>query len=60
MKKLGKMHCFIRIKPTGEQVKMQRNLAHWGSWDTVNLTDMGQNMLEKISRFILIHKADLD
>ena len=35
MKKPGKMHCVIRIKPTGEQVKMQRNLKHWGSWDTV-------------------------
>ena len=23
------------LKPTGEQVKMRRNLAYLGSWDTV-------------------------
>ena len=35
MTKRGKLHCVMRIKPIGEQVKMQRNLAHWGSWDSV-------------------------
>ena len=35
MTKPGKMHCVIRIKPTGEQVKMRRKVVHWGSWDTV-------------------------
>ena len=27
----------ICIKTKGEQVKMRRNLAHWGSWDTVGV-----------------------
>ena len=29
------MHSVIRIKSTGEHVKMRRNNAHWGSWNTV-------------------------
>ena len=32
MTKLGKLYCVTRIEPTGEKVKMRRNLAHWGSW----------------------------
>ena len=32
----GKMHCVIDILTIGEQVRTRRNLAHWGSWDTVN------------------------
>ena len=28
------MHCVICIEPTGEQVKMRQNLAHWVFWDT--------------------------
>ena len=40
MIKPGKMHCVIRIKPTGDQLKMRRNLAHRGSWDTIPYYDM--------------------
>ena len=34
--KPGKMHSVICIWTIGKQVKTRRNLAHWGSWDTVN------------------------
>ena len=30
--KAGEMHCVLWIKTLGEQVKMCRNIAHWGSW----------------------------
>ena len=35
MTKPGEMHCVLWIQTIAEQVKTRRNLAHWGSWDTV-------------------------
>ena len=35
MTKPGKMLCVIGILTICEQVMTRRNLAHWGSWDTV-------------------------
>ena len=29
------MHCVLWIQTKGKEVKTRRNLAHWGSWDTV-------------------------
>ena len=37
MTKTGKMHGVIWIETICEQVKTRRNLAHWGSSDTVNM-----------------------
>ena len=41
MKKPGKVHCVACINSTGEQVKVRRNLAHWGSLDTVSMQPQG-------------------
>ena len=46
MTKPDRMHCVIRIKPTGELVKMRRNLAHWGFWDTVSLAQIYIQVIE--------------
>ena len=51
--KLGKMHCFIRIETVGEQVKTRRNLAHWGSLDTVVYAGLSRECVLRIPKRVV-------
>ena len=58
MMKPGKMQNVIDITSTGEQVKMRRNIEHWGSLDTLWTSALEKRNVSS-SNFILFSKFTL-
>ena len=50
----NRVKCIVLyvVKTIGEQVKTRRNLAHWGSWDTVKMAP------KLMKHFAFIHLGD--